>query len=123
MKSKTPGKVNKRKAVVVAAPQADDDGDEDEGGTSSRRKIQKVRSDKGKERTKINKIQLRDGVRRIKVNTKWQILNPEQASEKATSLVVKRWSKGGQHVQNVQMWLCHYFLTGQKGPWVVLTTF
>ena len=77
VKSKTPGKVNKRKAVVVAAPQADDDGDEDEGGTSSSRKIQKVRSDKGKERTKINKLQLRDGVRRIKVNTKWQILNPK----------------------------------------------
>ena len=76
MKSKTPGKVNKRKAVVVAAPQSDDDGGEDEG-TSSSRKIQKVRSDKGKERTKINKLQLRDGVRRIKVNTKWQILNPK----------------------------------------------
>ena len=76
VKSKTPGKVNKRKAVVVAAPQADDDGD-DEEGTSSSRKIQKVRSDKGRERTKINKLQLRDGVRRIKVNTKWQILNPE----------------------------------------------
>ena len=75
VKSKTPGKVNKRKAVVVAAPQADDDGDEE--GTSSSRKIQKVRSDKGRERTKINKLQLRDGVRRIKVNTKWQILNPE----------------------------------------------
>ena len=77
MKSKTPGKVNKRKAVVVAAPQADDDGDEDEGGTSPSRKIQKVRCDKGKERTKIIKLQLRDGVRRIKVNTKWQILNPK----------------------------------------------
>ena len=77
MKSKTPGKVNKRKAVVVAAPQSDDDGGEDEGGTSSSRKIQKVRSDKGKERTKINKLQLRGGVRRIKVNTKWQILNPK----------------------------------------------
>ena len=76
MKSKTPGKANKRKAVVVAAPQADDDGDEDEG-TSSSRKIQKVRSDKGEERTKINKLQLRDGVRRIKVNTKWQILDPK----------------------------------------------
>ena len=76
MKSKTPGKVNKRKAVVVAAPQSDDDGGEDEG-TSSSRKIQKVRCDKGKERTKINKLQLRDGVRRIKVNTKWQILNPK----------------------------------------------
>ena len=77
MKSKTPGKVNKRKAVVVAAPQSDDDGGENEGGTSSSRKIQKVRSDKGKERTKINKTQLRDGVRRIKVNTKWQILDPK----------------------------------------------
>ena len=61
--------------VVVAAPQADDDGDE--GSTSSGRKVQKVRSDKGKERTKINKLQLRDGVRRVKVNTKWQILDPE----------------------------------------------
>ena len=70
MKSKTPGK--KRKAVVIAAPQADDDG---EGGTSSSQK--KWRSDRGKERTKVNKLQLRDGVRRIKVNTKWQILNPE----------------------------------------------
>ena len=76
MKSKSPGKVNKRKAAVVAAPQSDDDG-EDEGSTSSSRKIQKVRSDKGKERTKINKLQLRDGVRRIKVNTKWQILDPK----------------------------------------------
>ena len=69
MKSKTPGK---RKAIVIAAPQADEDG---EGGTSSSSK--KWRSDKGKERAKINKLQLRDGVRRIKVNTKWQILNPE----------------------------------------------
>ena len=57
MKSKTPGK--KRKAVVIAAPQADDDG---EGSTSSSQK--KWRSDRGKERTKINKLQLRDGVRR-----------------------------------------------------------
>ena len=69
MKSKAPGK--KRKAVVVSAPQADDE----EGGTSSSQK--KWRSDRGKERTKVNKLQLRDGVRRIKVNTKWQILNPE----------------------------------------------
>ena len=69
MKSKTPGK--KRKAVVVSAPQADDE----EGSTSSSQK--KWRSDRGKERTKVNKLQLRDGVRRIKVNTKWQILNPE----------------------------------------------
>ena len=60
--------------VVVAAPQADDDG---EGSTSSGRKKQKVRCDKGKERTKINKLQVKDGVRRIKVNTKWQILDPE----------------------------------------------
>ena len=73
MKSKPPGKDKKRKAVVVAAPQADDDGGE--GSTSSSQK--KWRSDRGKERTKINKLQLRDGVRRIKVNTKWQILNPE----------------------------------------------
>ena len=78
--SKTPvlkekAKKEKRKSmVVVAAPQADDDG---EGSTSSGRKIQKVRSDKGKERTKINKLQVKDGVRRIKVNTKWQILDPE----------------------------------------------
>ena len=78
--SKTPvlkekAKKEKRKSmVVVAAPQADDDG---EGSTSSGRKKQKVRCDKGKERTKINKLQVKDGVRRIKVNTKWQILDPE----------------------------------------------
>ena len=72
MKSKTPGKGKKRKAAVIAAPQADDDG---EGGTGSSQK--KWRSDRGKERTKINKLQLRGGVRRIKVNTKWQILNPK----------------------------------------------
>ena len=75
---KTPAKEKtkeKRKAaIVVAAPQADA---EDGGSTSSARKIQKVRSDKGKERTKINKLQVKDGVRRIKVNTKWQILDPE----------------------------------------------
>ena len=72
MRSKTPRKEKKRKAVVIAAPQADDDG---EGSTSSSQK--KWRSDRGKERTKVNKLQLRDGVRRIKVNTKWQILNPK----------------------------------------------
>ena len=73
--NKTPAKEKKgkRKAIVIAAPQADDDGGE--GGTSSSQK--KWRSDRGKERTKINKLQLRDGVRRIKVKTKWQILNPE----------------------------------------------
>ena len=99
---KTPakGKAKKEKRMIVAAPQADDDGDEGstssgrkklrsdkgkeradddgkEGSTSSGRKIQKVRSDKGKERTKINKLQMKDGVRGIKVNTKWQILDPE----------------------------------------------
>ena len=72
--AKEKAKKEKRKAMIVAAPQADDDGNE---GTSSGRKIQKVRSDKGKERTRINKLQLKDGVRRVKVNTKWQILNPE----------------------------------------------
>ena len=76
--SKTPAKEKakkeKRKSMVIAAPQADDD---DGGSTSSGRKVQKVRSDKGKERTRINKLQLKDGVRRVKVNTKWQILNPE----------------------------------------------
>ena len=78
--SKTPAKEKakkeKRKSMVIAAPQADDD-DGDGGSTSSGRKVQKVRSDKGKERNKINKLQLKDGVRRVKVNTKWQILNPE----------------------------------------------
>ena len=53
--SKTPAKEKarkeKRKSMVVAAPQADDD-DGDGGSTSSGRKVQKVRSDKGKERTK-----------------------------------------------------------------------
>ena len=73
--AKGEAKKEKRKAMIVAAPQADDDGNE--GSTSSGRKIQKVRSDKGKERTKINKLQMKDGVRRIKVNTKWQILDPE----------------------------------------------
>ena len=76
--SKTPAKEKakkeKRKSMVIAAPQADDD---DGGSTSSGRKVQKVRSDKGRERTRINKLQLKDGVRRVKVNTKWQILNPE----------------------------------------------
>ena len=48
---KTPakGKKGERKAIIIAAPQADDNGDEE--STSSSRKIQKVRSGKGKERT------------------------------------------------------------------------
>ena len=40
-------------------------------------KQQKERSDKGKERTKINKLQVAKGVRRVKVNTKWHVLGPE----------------------------------------------
>ena len=74
--AKQKAKKEKRKSMVIAAPQADGD-DGDGGSTSSGRKVQKVRSDKGKERTRINKLQLKDGVRRVKVNTKWQILNPE----------------------------------------------
>ena len=37
----------------------------------------KKRSDHGKERNKINKLQFAKGVRRIKVNTKWMILDPK----------------------------------------------
>ena len=93
--SKTPAVAPKRKQnAIIAAPKGDDnDGDDDDGdggddddeevkepakvGTSSLPKAKKRRKDYNQKRTKINKLQLSKGVRRIKVNQKWIILDPE----------------------------------------------
>ena len=66
----------KRKLELIAAPQQDVVVDVVKKRGPARKK-QKERSDKGKERTKINKLQVAKGVRRVKVNTKWVILDPE----------------------------------------------
>ena len=66
----------KRKLELIAAPQQDVVVDVVKKRGPARKK-QKERSDKGKERTKINKLQVAKGVRRVKVNAKWVILDPE----------------------------------------------
>ena len=85
--SKTPS--SKRKAnEIIAAPQGDDDDNEGEekeragekeeaNAEASGSSKKKSRSDAGKERTKINKLQFAKGVRRVKVNSKWMILDPK----------------------------------------------
>ena len=94
--SRTPAKQPKRKAALIAAPLADvvddvesdggddDDDDDDDGGgakakvesSSSLPRQKKPRSDKNQKRTKVNKLQFANGVKRIKVNSKWIILDP-----------------------------------------------
>ena len=60
--------------LVVAKDESDDDDDSDneesEKASVSNKKARK-------ERTKINKLQMSKGVRRIKVNQKWIVLDPE----------------------------------------------
>ena len=81
--SKTPS--SKRKAnEIIAAPQGDDGDNEGEEKEKAEEKEEasgsskkKSRSDAGKERTKINKLQFAKGVRRVKVNSKWMILDPK----------------------------------------------
>ena len=76
---------SKRKAnEIIAAPQGDDDDNEGEEKEKAEEKEEasgsskkKSRSDAGKERTKINKLQFAKGVRRVKVNSKWMILDPK----------------------------------------------
>ena len=87
--SKTPSRQTKRKAnEIVAAPQGDDDDNEEEEKEKAEEKEEakaeasgssnkKSRSDAGKERNKINKLQFAKGVRRVKVNSKWMILDPK----------------------------------------------
>ena len=68
---------------IIAAPKADSDDDDDEEeeeeekeetkAEASSSSSKKKRSDLGKERNKINKLQFAKGIRRIKVNTKWMI--------------------------------------------------
>ena len=68
---------NKRKLELIAAPQQDVVVAVVKKKRGPTTKQQKERSDKGKERTKINKLQVAKGVRRVKVNTKWHVLDPE----------------------------------------------
>ena len=94
--SKTPAVAPKRKQnAIIAAPKGDDnddgedDDDDDDGddgeevkepakvGSSSLPKGKKRRKDYNQKRTKINKLQLSKGVRRVKVGSKWMILDPE----------------------------------------------
>ena len=71
---------------IIAAPKADSDDDDEEEeeeekeetkAEASSSSSKKKRSDLGKERNKINKLQFAKGIRRIKVNTKWMILDPK----------------------------------------------
>ena len=58
--------------LVVAKDESDDDDSDNEESEKASVSNKKAR----KERTKINKLQVSKGVRRIKVNSKWFVLDP-----------------------------------------------